>query len=292
MLDFSNFQTKYPAGNLQVFSVPGGANDWHEWVKPRGCTAAMIIGVGGGGSGGSGRTGTSASNRGGGGGGASSSISRFLIPIIYLPDSLFISVGHFVSASAGTHSIISIAPNNSAGNLIFNSGFGGAGGNSGSGTGGSAGSATAGSTVGANPLMNFGQYSTSPGQGGAAGGTNGAAGASITYGNTGIALSAGAGGAGTDTSNNTFAGGDINGTAPLPSILGGAGGGNPGNGGIFYSNGLMWYGGSGGGSVGAAGTGGKGGDGALGCGGGGGGAGVTGGAGGNGGNGCIWIVCF
>jgi len=76
-----------PSDRTQYFYESG------VWVKPQGITMLQITCIGGGGGGGGGIPRTSAQSGGGGGGGGSASISRIIIPAMYLTDTLGVIVG-------------------------------------------------------------------------------------------------------------------------------------------------------------------------------------------------------
>ena len=259
------------------------------------------------GAGGGGRSGwCAAAGRSGGGGGGSGGFTRLLIPAVFLPDVLYVTVGRGGvggapaltlntgnAASDGSFSSVNIAPTNSAFYIVCyaNAGAGAVIGNS---TAGPAG-VGAGVAVQTTALMsNLGIFTALAGQSGGAG-INGT-GAALIYPITGLLLSGGAAGGGSTIG----VGGDV--TAPTQTsftfIATRSGGsvGNPGtvgNDGITLFQPLMSIGGAGGGACSASGegsgSGGKGGNGGLGCGGGGGGGGSGSGAGGNGGDGLVII---
>lgn len=288
MLDFAWFGKSKTAADVQVFMTwDTVGNAWYPWVKPRGRTMAHLICVGGGGAGGNGTTGIAGTNRGGGGGGGSGAVSRLLIPMFFLPDRLFVQPGQ---AQVGTGGITYIAtsPSNAAINLVLSAAGGAKGGNSAVGAGGAGGTAAGISAATISPFLGWGIFNSIAGQAGAAGGTNGAVGANIALGGA-SPLSGGAGGGGVSSGNAPFAGGNITGNLPFPTILGGATGIN-GNGGIDFQFPLLFCGGSGGG--GSATVGGAGGPAARGCGAGGSGGGTTGGTGPIGGPGIAWIISF
>ena len=307
MLDLLHLPKSTP-GNVDYFYNTGGTS-WVTWEKPRGIIMLEIICIGAGGGGRSGWCSTS--SRSGGGGGGSGGFSRLLIPAIFLPDVLYISVGRggaggasaTVSGTAnagtsGNSSFVSIAPSSAAFYVVCYANAG-AGAVTGTSSAGTAGVAAAVATQ-ANALMSgLGHFAALAGQTGSSG-TSGAAGA-ITYPTTGLLLSggaAGAGGFGSDSGNinvptqSSFS--LITRRVGATGFLNSAG---PGDDGLSLFQPLMSIGGAGGGSsIGGAGggSGGRGGNGGLGCGGGGGGAaspgaGAGSGAGGNGGDGLVII---
>ena len=297
MLDHS-FTPRTGVSQLQTFYQVGAAvaGEFQVWIKPRNIGMVSIKLIGAGVVGGSGFTGASLSARGGGGGGGSGAITDLLIPASLLPDVLYVLVGR---GTNGNRSYVSLAPDAAlpAASLIGVSGAAGPGaGGNGSGTaGGIAG--TAGTVAATTTAMGhgLGLFVSRAGQSGAVGGAQtGAIGGAVTFGGSGIPITGGAGGGGTNTTDVNFAGGAITGSGLFPTLNGGLAAGGAGQNGFFLSGNPMWAasGGSGGGTNGAAGSGGVGGIGNYGSGGGGGGGGVTGGAGGNGGDGIVFFNCW
>ena len=292
-------------GNVQEFFCTGAV--WHTWTKPKGADMAFILCIGGGASGGGGLTAAAGSARGGGGGGGASGITRIFLPVLFLPDILYVQVGSGgASVGAGTLgnpgaiSYVSlIQSTNSSATIITSGNAAAAGGAAGTSAGSNAGGngGTAFSNANAYHVM-FGIFTAIAGQNGSASGAisgaNGAAGVAITWANASTCLCGGSGGGTVGTNNTDFAGGAINGIANLfPTINGGVAAQGAGNNGSEFEKPLRCGGGSGGGTGGAAGlVGGRGGDGALGCGGGGGGGGTTGGSSGRGGDGYVAIISW
>lgn len=296
--------------DIQIFGAGGFTTSpkWQNWVRPRGKTMAYISCIGAGGGGGAGLTGAAGSARGGGGGGASSCMSSLLIPLIFLPNQLYLHIysGGLGGASSGNagavgnHSYISINQSETSPSVLLCSGVIGA--SNGAGTAGTAAGSNTGGTAGSAPtqqiLAKFGIQGSfagmSGGNSGAIAGASGAAGVTVNLWGGNVPLAGGSGGGTVGTNNTDFAGGTITvGPSGFYTQGGGAAGGGAGIGGAKVYP-YVLYPGLGGGTAGAAGTGGKGGDatGAPGCGGGGGGGGVTGGAGGNGGDGQVMIICW
>jgi len=289
-------------GDVQLYTRPVTANNtqWDVWRKPRGVSMCQMLVFGGGGGGGGGFSDVAGTPRGGGGSGGSAGFARAVIPIFLLPDILYIQVGaggQGVGSGGGTAgsgqlSFISVYPANSGSNLVLGSGGAATGG--GTGTGSAAGAAgAAGSTPAVQPFGGLGQFNALGGQAGVAGGVQtGSAGPSISLG-TGVLLTGGAGGAGTQSAD--FAGGGF--VALSTSYISeqrpatAAAGSFNGSGGPQLWTPFFSYGGCGG-SASDAGIGGAGGNGARGAGGGGGGGGTTGGRGGDGGDGLVVIVCW
>ena len=304
MLDFGNLPSKSHA-DIQVFTRPSTVTvtQLHPWSKPRGKTMMFAMAIGGGGGGGGGFTGAAASARGGGGGGGSSSITKLLIPLMCVPDRLYVQVGaggQGVGSGGGTagsgilsYIFIHAAATLVSGNILIASGAAGATGG-GTGTAAAVGAAGAAGTIFASSgRCDMGIFQSIAGNVGFAGGAvAGAAGTNATVTVTGIGTG-GAGGAGTTSAD--FAGGGF--TAVTDSFLSQyrpqapAAGSNNGAGGIALEQLLWTYGGCGGSSS-NAGVGGNGGNGIYGSGGGGGGGGTTGGRGGNGGDGIVIIICW
>jgi len=292
--------------DVQIFnrlSTVSGTQ-YMTWLKPRGASMVHILCIGGGGGGGGGLTGAAGTGRGGGGSGGSSATSRVTLPLILLPDRLYIQVGAGGQgvgsgggvAGSGVKSLVSIAPNNQSSNNIAMSGAVGAvGGGSGTAAaGGAAGTAGTIAAIGSMALAGSGQFALIAGQIGVIGGDDtGVNGTAITIPTTSVLCQAGSSGAGTTSAN--FAGGAF--TAIADSWLSEqrpatpASGSNNGSGGPQIWQPFFSFGG-GGGSSNNTGVGGAGGNGAHGAGGGGGGGGTTGGRGGNGGSGIVIIIAW
>lgn len=301
MLDLSYLARKYPRADIQLFQETIAGNTWTQWIKPRGKTMANILAIGAGSGGGGGFTGIAATSRGGGGSGASGGMVSLTIPLLFLPDTLFIQIGVGGNGGAagsngvsGSRTFISLSQDSSSGFLILASSNANATAGQGatSGTGGNGGNGATIFPATGSILQGYGIFSSIAGAAGQVGGTD-SIGGSSQWGSLGVTLCGGGGGGGASAINGEFAGGDVNGLSggwPVPTILGGIAGGGVGGAGISY--GLVGLGGSGGGSHATVGTGGVGGNGGLGSGGGGGGGGLTGGAGGKGGPGLAMIVCY
>ncbi len=300
MLDLQHL----PKGaDVQIFTSSQAPSPlrYVTWARPRGKTMAYMLCIGAGGPGGNGFAGTAGSS-GGGGGGSSGNVSSLLIPLQFLPGRLCIYVTPLNDAS------INIEPDtvNIENPKILWALGGSAGGNGTAGAGGPGGSAPGPNTFGsgsASPIAGLGKTTFTRGIIGANGGVN-AAGVTVTYPTTGLIVTPGAGGGGTQASVGS-AGGDVTGFAPLAATSVGGAAGTSGVDGAAGGNGLSYLaqlrvftGGSGGGSsfpVATASNGGNGGAGGFGCGGGGGGAGVTGktaGSGGRAGDALAIIICW
>lgn len=272
--------------------------------KRPGATMCQIICIGGGGGGGNGVVGAN-STAGGGGGGGSSGQTIVTMPIIFLQDELFVSVGSGgASNAAGIDSRVSVYPDTSASTCIALANHGNAGGNgsgaSGGGGGGNGGAATASSIILGNSFA-----ITTAGQAGVAGGGTGV-GSTVTMPVTGLLCMGGAGGGGLPAAAAAGSNGGSYGSTGdwnvPPRGLGGTAAtvpGGQGSNGCSPLAGLFFYfGGSGGGSShgsasGAGLFGGNGGQGGYGSGGGGGGGALTGsvqGLGGRGGDGIVYII--
>ena len=283
-------------GDTQIFT----SWSWQQWIRPRGATMVNIFCLGAGSGGGGGASANSSSGAGGSGGG-SSSISKLLIPAMFLPEYLYVITGQGGAGAApwgtgviGGYSFVSTQPGQGLGTTYLVLGAGGGPGGGGQSTGGSAGTSYPASAL---PYTCLGLFLSLNGQtGGAAGTSSGTVGGTIAVSSTtGLTITGGAGGGGkTATAGNDYAGGDVtfagqvtrrggystavpHGDSSLPCVsplisLGGAGG--RGFGGTNRS------------------VGGNGGDGGYGAGGGGGGCGPTGGAGGRGGDGIVIITTW
>jgi hypothetical protein len=265
---------------------------WAVWQKPRGCTMATMLGLGGGGAGGTGVIGANSVSA-GGGGGASGNQTRVTMPLIYLPDVLYVSAPGPAVNAAGAQTSISIAPDTVNNNLILRADGGNKGGNAAAGTGGSGGTAASVNTLTQNPLAATGIHAALAGQAGIIGG-GAVSGGTLTIPVTGLVCCGGTGGGGlpaaaaTGTNGGSYTvpaapsqfppqpGGQGSATATVPADLGAAGI-------IKIASGLFFsYGGTGGASTHGTATGGglvqgRGGDGiGWGCGGGGMGGALTG----------------
>lgn len=278
--------------NSKTFTSVG--DGWITFSLPKNCNNVMLVGTGGGGGGGNGMTGAAGTNRGGGGGGAAGATTRVIYPRKFLPDVIFIRVGKGGAAtSAGTSTIVSLWGNvpTSIVNSIFHAAGGGQGGTGTALAAGAGGSAGAASTLNNANYMAMGVFNSMASQPGTNGGAHtGANGTDVAFPTFSVgAVSGGTGGAGTPLTNTNFRGGNLNGVAHVPVILGGLAGSNRGNDGVLMQKPFYSTGGTGGGSDGNN-PGGNGGDGAqCGGGGGGGGGGTTGGTGGRGGDGILEI---
>jgi hypothetical protein len=281
--------------------------DWQTWRKPKNRSMAHIFILGSGGGGGNGAIGANSTAAGGGGGGGGAQTS-LLIPLIFLPDQLFISVA-IGSNGAGIASYVCIEPDSTANSVVGYANGGAVGGNA---AGASAGALGGGSGVSVVAQMPFGWpfvQSVIAGQNGVAGGTTGNA-ANLTYPVTGFRGSGGTGGGGLPAAGVAGTnGGKItlpSAPAPFPDhpqALGSATATDPAangcNGYTMHQNGLF-IGGGGGASTHGTATGAglqqsSGGQGGFGSGGGGMGGALTGSAAGvkaQGGNGLVIITCF
>jgi hypothetical protein len=244
------------------------------WSKPRGVSMIRFLLIGPGGGAANGFT-----NRTGGGSGA---ITSWLVPAMFVPDTLIITPGVSGLGGAASNSTSNNGTNGGTTTVAITPSIVILQANAGGGGGASAG--TGGSSTATTGYTDVGIYVSIAGQAGAA------AGASITASTT-TPLSGGAGGGGAAAT-----GGSVTPQYSYPTIAGGDGEaftiGGRGRDGYFMTQPLLFgCGGSGGGGSGNN-NGGNGGNGAIGCGGGGGGArggGAVAGAGGNGGNGAVFI---
>ncbi|MEO9168641.1 MAG: glycine-rich domain-containing protein [Aestuariivirga sp.] len=300
MLDFSNLANTRNGADIQIFSTATGLS-FQTWTKPRGKSMMMITALSAGAGGGGGMSGLASTPRGGGGGGGSGAISRLILPIDFMSDTLYVQIGQgglggaagavgsngtntYVSNSTSTYLLECVAL--ACGGVATG---GGAGSISAAGAAGAAAAATSWPGGAAGHAL----YNVVGGNPGMIGGAQtGAAGADQYLGYATITpFTGGAGGGGVTTTD--FAGGacHANGATWLADLTGGVTVGGRGSDGYLNLRPFGGLGGSGGGSN-NSGTGGAGGNGATGCGGGGGGAGVTGGTGGRGGNGLVVIACW
>ena len=271
---------------------------WVPWRKPRGCKWVYMLGVGGGASGGCGLN--SGTSSGGGAGGGSGAQTGLLIPAILVPDTLYIQAGQggkqpatLVSAAQAVVGIITLvaaepytSTNAFLTYLFANPGAAGTAAATTT-TGGTATTAAAVASLTNMNLASRGIPFFLAGQAGVAGGSSTTAGTTVTYPTTGLYVSAGAGGGGTDNTtprtggNVTLLSGLGQGFFPTTIAAGAAasgatpaGAGQPG----YLAQILkLGTGGAGGGSCSgtAGGVAGAGGNGAPGCGGGAGGSTTT-----------------
>lgn len=293
MLDFSHIPVAI--GNADVQSFVGNAttlaSSWQTWQKPRGKSMLHIQLVGAGGNGGTGVVGANSVSA-GGAGGQSGAITNVIVPLAFLPDTLYLSLaGVKPTATANFASIITIAPANVANNILAFANGGLHGGNAAAGTGGTVGTAAAIATAANMPLgWPFITSVCFASQVGTAGGAAIAA-VALALPVTGAFVTGGTGGGGLPAAAATGTnGGNITGAGAFPTNLGGVGSatatvpaqnGNPGMQAIPRLG--YFLGGTGAASTHGTATGaglaqGSGGDGALGCGGGGMGGALTGSA--------------
>ena len=155
---------------------------------------AAMLGIGGGGAGGTGVIGAN-STAAGGGGGASGNQTRITMPLIYLPDVLYISAPAPANNAAGGTASVGIKPDGTVNHLILTASGGGKGGNAAGATAGSAGSAASINTLSLSPLAGSGHYLSLAGQAGIIGGTTVSA-AALTLPVTGLICTGGTGGGG------------------------------------------------------------------------------------------------
>lgn len=316
MNDINGFQ--FDAVNFKYYNpVSNGTSatlQWQVWNKPRNCIFVFMVLIGGGGGGGGGCGKTAAGAAGGGGGsGGSAATSIYLIPSIFVPDTLFINVGAGGNGGAGGVSgagtaggtvvaagltRVALRPANTQPYNLYGISGAAAAGGGGGGTSAAVGGAGSGGTLATNLLAglgNLGFYQFRSGQIGVAGGAvAGANGTNVTAGSS-VCILPGTSGAGSTAA--AFVGGLYSAIAntfltPAVTTVG------AGNGSMFTASSgfrknpyYYFFGGHGGGSSNTLGTpGGAGGNGVVpGAGGGGGGAGTTqGGRGGDGGPGlCV-----
>jgi hypothetical protein len=296
-----------PQYDIATFAA-GSSSSYQTWFKPRGRSMCNIYCIGAGGAGGTGVVGA-ASTAAGGGGGGSGAQSIMNIPLMFLPDVLYIAVPPGPESGAGFSTTVAVQPSGIDHNIVCYAGSGAAGNNASgasAGTGGTAGGIM--TVAGAPNWFQFGQFVA--GQAGTNGGTTGA-GVDLTVPATGVRTRGGTGGAGLGAGGSAgSAGGSVSGLpafSQYPAQGGGLAPANstspPGNGShgfMVMSAGRIFYPGTGGGSThGSATAGGlvqsSGGSGSYGCGGGGMGGALTAstaGKVGRGGDGLVIITCW
>lgn len=291
MLDFTHLPVATGNADVQFFlgdAATVGAS-WRSWQKPRGKSMLHIMLVGAGGNGGTGVVGANSVSA-GGAGGQSGAITNQIIPLAFLPDTLYLSLaGIKPTATANFASLIAIAPVNTANNILTFANGGLHGGNGAAGVGGTVGTAAAIATAANMPLgWSFITSVCFASQVGTAGGAAIAA-VALALPTTGAFVTGGTGGGGLPAAAATGTNcGNITGAGIFTSNLGGVGSatatvpaqwGNPGMQPVAR---LGYYiGGTGAASTHGTATGaglvqGSGGDGAPGCGGGGMGGALTG----------------
>lgn len=289
-----------------VFGPTGnsGDPDFQQWSKPRGHTMLSILCIGAGAGGGGGAGNTAGSNAGGGGGGASGGIVRLEVPLIYVPQTLWILVGYGGLGGAGgtttgsnggngRQSRVAVYPSITTANILCISSNTSAGG----GTGGdriggtvAGGTATTVASLSDMPLGHMGISAFSAGQGGQNSGATGISAFTIDT-TKPLLAQPGLGGGGRTNADTAGGGYAAIGSTPWLAIAGPTGS-VAGSDGSFQQG--LGYGGCGGGASNST-VGGAGGGAACvpGAGGGGGGGGVTtGGSGGQGGPGRIILTCW
>ena len=291
MLDVSHIPVSTGIADVQTFTGDAIAvgTAWKTWTKPRGKSMLHISLVGAGGNGGTGVVGAN-STAGGGAGGQSGAITSLIVPLWFLPDTLFLSLsGRKPTATANFASLIAIAPVNTANNILAFANGGLHGGNASAGTGGTVGTAAAIATAANMPLgWPFITSVCFASQVGTAGGAAVTA-ANLTLPTTGAFVTGGTGGGGLPAAAATGTnGGNITGAGIFPTLVGGTGSATAtvpadwGKAGMQPIARLGYsFGGTGGASTHGTATGAglvqsNGGDGALGCGGGGRGGALTG----------------
>jgi hypothetical protein len=290
MLDFSHTPTSWGASDIQVFMGDAltSGTAWKTWIKPRGKTMLSIVLAGAGGNGGTGVVGAN-STAGGGAGGQSGAITTLEMPLAVLPDRLYLSLaGRKPTATANFASLISVAPDSTAANIVAFANGGLHGGNASAGTGGTVGTAAAIATAANMPLGWMYAIQVLAAQVGTAGGAAVAA-ANLALPTTGAFVMGGTGGGGLPAAAATGTnGGQITGAGAFTTLLGGQGSATAtvpadfGRAGYRPVAGLgFFYGGTGSASTHGTATTtglvqGRGGDGAPGCGGGGMGGALTG----------------
>jgi len=314
MLDFQHLNKGTGPADVQEFFGQSGVlgQSFHTWFKPRGKTMCSILLLGKGGNGGNGVIGA-ASTAGGGAGGGSGGQTSITMPLVLLPDVLFLSLAGW-SLTTALASTISIQPSQVAGggapvanNVLAIANGGGNGGNAAGATGGTAGTAGAIATAATMPLGWQWANLALAGQAGTSGGNN-SSGGTLTLPLTGLIVTGGCGGGALAASATLgFNGGGITAAGVFPALAGGVGSsaattppGAGNSGALPFAKLKYFYGGSGAGATFGSATGGgliqpNGGHGDVGCGGGGTSGALTGSAAGVAGNGgvayCL-IVCW
>lgn len=304
MLDTLDTPGQPGTSNLRSWKfVANGTGIFQTWKRPRGVTMMSIMCVGSGAGGGGGASGGFGTVNGAGAGGGSGAIAKVILPVFLMPPVLYVSVAIGGTAGAGTGgsgatSLVSVAPNNTVGNIVCVSGANNsAGGTNGStvtpGTGGVGGTVA---TLALMPLAGVGVASFVAGQVGSSGSATNTSAISVSMPVTGILCMGGAAGASGLASPADVAGGGVTGVAlsylleqQPPAPVAGA---NPGESGYALEKPFWTFSCCGGGtSVGGVGAnGGAANQNSYGCGGGGGGGGANGaGLGGTGGGGLVRI---
>lgn len=144
---FRGTQQEQAQGAVQIFQTGDTVTataGFRTWMKPRGFSMALMVCIGGGAGGGGGGT----TLAGGGGGGGANTVTRVIIPLLFLPDTLYILVGAGgaggTAGNAGTNgqrSYVTVYPNSSVFNIVCVAGAptGGGAGTAGAGAGGNGG---------------------------------------------------------------------------------------------------------------------------------------------------------
>ena len=278
-------------GETQIFRGGGRNLKTEVWRKPKGHTMAQILAIGAGGGGGAGVIGANSVAAGGGGGGSGGQ-SRLTIPLILLPDVLFVQVDPGTAGGGGVATLSTCVDLTIANCVLLVANGGGVGSAGSAGVGGAGGANASTATIATCPLAGLGIFQFLGGQ---AGGVGGAAitAADVTLPVIGLVVTGGVGGGGLPAAATagTNGGGFVAPPAPnvFPSTLGGQGSAtatNPAAAGIAGMDNVfpeLWYsyGGTGGASTHGTATGGglvqgAGGNGGAGSGGGGSGGALTG----------------
>lgn len=289
--------TGFPSNTegVQVFTSPGGV-----WKKPPGKTMLYVLCLSGGGGGAGGFSASAGNGRGGGAGGQQGNYMVKILPLIFLPDILYATVGKggvggAAGAAGGTPAYTSFGHNiDSTTEAIVLCGNKQVTGTASPGTG-SAGGTCSNQTKGTFPWGGYGLGFVMVSNSGITFDTGGAGGFNANGANQ-PHIRCGGGGAGTTSAD--FAGGALAIWDSYPTSLiqqirprTPVAGSNNGNNGFTLWKPFMTFGGTGGSSS-NTGVGGNGGNGGYGAGGGGGGGGTTGGRGGDGGDGLVITVVW
>ena len=273
-----------PATNgVSSVAAPRMNSNFGNWTKPRGHTMLFAIIVASGASGSNGASGLAGTSRNGGVGGTSGAWASVLVPLIFLPETLYVRCGYGGGRGpagqpfnqTGIHCMGEDDNQGYATPLL------------GSLLTGASPSAVVGGMM---PNAGISVYQVSDVSLPSNGGTGPAKGGDL-FPLSVSRVCGGTGGGGCGIDNASWPGGNMFTNGPLGPVSGGLVTGGAGLHGTSLMPYFMGLGGTGGASNGT-GTGGRGGNGATGCGGGGGGGGVTGGTGGLGGDGFAILITW
>lgn len=173
---------------------------WQTWTKPAGKSMLSMMLFGGGGGGGMGAIGNPSTAAGGGGGG-SGGLTIVEMPLAFLPNRLYISVGA-AKTGAGIGSYVSTQPNLTANHVVACAYGGAVGGSATDNTAGSAGGAAGAPSAANMPLGWAFRKAVLGGIGGGAGSTGYSTGGIINMPSTGLRMTGGGGGGGVGADGN------------------------------------------------------------------------------------------